>query len=101
MYYQKVYQNRRDLRISIYIEPQSSPPVRNATHLRTFCFLEVIFAFGEIFVNLRVLLQLDYIEDSPKLPRRMQRICGPFVLKTIIMNHFSFRETLCPVPLTH
>ena len=24
----------------------------------------------------------------------MPRICGPFVLKTIILNHFSFRETL-------
>ena len=68
LYYQNVYQKQRDLRISIYIEPQSSPPVRNATHLRTFCFLEVIFAFGEIFVNLRVFLQLDYIEDNPKLP---------------------------------
>ena len=29
----------------------------------------------------------------------MLRICGPFVLKTIIMNHFAFRETLCPLPL--
>ena len=38
---------------------RSSPPVRNETLLRTFCFLEVIFAFLEIFVNQRVLLQLD------------------------------------------
>ena len=38
---------------------RSSPPVRNATLLSTFCFLEVIFAFLEIFVNQRVLLQLD------------------------------------------
>ena len=29
----------------------------------------------------------------------MQRICGPFVVKTIITNHFAFQETLCPVPL--
>ena len=42
-----------------------------------------------------------YIEDSPKLPWGMQRICGPFVLKTIIMNIFAFRETFCPVPLDH
>ena len=52
------------IRTSVFFAVQftlsrSSPSVRNAKHLRTFCFLEVIFAFGEIFVNQRVLLQLD------------------------------------------
>ena len=55
LYSQKFYQNQRILR------------VRKARRLRTFCVLEVFFVFGEIFVNLLVLLQLDYIEDSPKL----------------------------------
>ena len=73
--------------------------MRNATHLRTFCVLEVIFAFGEIFVNQRVLWHLYLHWRQPKLPWGKQRICGPFVLKTIITNHFAFRETLCPVPL--
>ena len=60
-------------------------PVRNATHLRTICFLEFSFAFREIFVSLHVLLQLDLHWDSPKLPWGIQRICGSFVLETIIM----------------
>ena len=33
--------------------------MRNATHLRIFCFFGSYFFFGEIFVNQRVLLQLD------------------------------------------
>ena len=64
---------------------QSSPPVKNATHLRTFCFLDFIYAFWEIFVNQRVLLQLHLHWARPKLPWWMQRIYEPFVLKTIIM----------------
>ena len=31
-----------------FTSSRSSPPVRNVTHLRTFCFLKVIFAFGDI-----------------------------------------------------
>ena len=31
----------------------------------------------------------------------MQRISGPFVLNTIIQNHYAFRETLCPVTPAH
>ena len=65
---------------------KSSPPVTNATHLRTFCFIEFIqYACREIFVNQHVLLLLDLHWNSRKLPWRMQRICEPFVLKTIIM----------------
>ena len=39
------------------------------------------------FVNQHVFLQLDLHEhwDSPKLPWGIQRTCGPFVLKTIII----------------
>ena len=73
---------------------QSSPPVRNATHLRTFCFLDFIFAFREIFVDQHVLLQLDLHWESLKLPWGMKWICGHSDLKTILMNHYAFRETL-------
>ena len=61
---------------------QSSPPVRNATYLRTF-FLEFIYVFREILSTSMFFLLLDLHWDSPKLPWGMQRICGPFVLKTI------------------
>ena len=60
---------------------QSSPPVRNATYLRTF-FFRIYLCLSRDFVNQYVFLVLD-LHDSPKLPWRMQRICGPFVLKTI------------------
>ena len=72
----------------LFAEPftlsQSSPPVRKATHLRTLCFFRIYFAFREIFVNQHVLLQFDLHWDSPKLPWRKQRICGPFVLNTTL-----------------
>ena len=75
---------------------RSSPAVRNATHLRTFCFLEVkLFLPLDRFLSTSVsFCSSIYIEDSPKLPWGMHRICGPFVLKTIIMNYFAFQETL-------
>ena len=59
---------------------RSSPPVRKATYLRTFFF----WIYSRVFVNQHVLLLLDLHWDSPKLPWGMQRICRPFVLKTII-----------------
>ena len=69
-----------------FLLSKSSLPVTNSTHLRTFCFTEFIqYAFREIFVNQHVLLQLDLHWNSRKLPWRMQRMCEPFVLKTIIM----------------
>ena len=37
------------------------------------------------FVNQYVFLLLDLHRDSPKLPWGIQRTCGPFVMKTIIM----------------
>ena len=88
---------------------QSLPPVKNATHLRTFCFLEFISAFRPIyfwfiFVFLSTSMffwLLDLHWDSPKLPWGMQWICGHSDLKTILKNHYAFRETLRPVPLAH
>ena len=63
---------------------QSSPPVRNATYLRTF-FFRIYLCLSRDFVNQHVFLLLDLHWDSPKLPWGMQRICGPFVFQTIIM----------------
>ena len=60
--------------------------------LRTFCFLQCIYAFREIFDNQHVLLQLDLHWNSSKFPWGMHRSWGPFVLKTVIMP--QFRETL-------
>ena len=77
---------------------QSSPSVKNATHLRTFCFLDFIYAFGQIFVNQHVLLQLDVHWASPKLPWGMQRIYQPFVLKTIVMPFKRLPVLLWYVP---
>ena len=60
---------------------QSSLSVRNAMYLRTFHFR----IYSRDFVNQHVFWLLHLHWDSPKLPWGMQRICGPFVLKTIIM----------------
>ena len=65
-----------------FILSQSSPPVRNATYLRTF-FFRIYFCLLREFVNQHVFWLFDLHWDSPKLPWGMQRICGPFVLKTI------------------
>ena len=87
------------IRTSVFFAVQftlsrSSPLVRNAKHFRTFCFLEVILPLEKFLSTNVSFCSSIYIEDSPKLPRGMHRICGPFVLKTIIMNYFAFRETL-------
>ena len=57
-----------------------SPSVRIATHFRTFCFLEL-----RDFVNQHVFLQSDLLGYRPKLTWGMQRVCGHFVLKTIVL----------------
>ena len=54
---------------------QSSPPVSNATYLRTF--FKVYLCFSRDFFKQHVFLLLDLHWDSPKLPWGMQRICGP------------------------
>ena len=83
LYSQTFYQNKRVLRRSIYIEPGWSPPVRNATYLQTF--FRIYLCLSRDFVNKHVFLLLDLHWNSAKLPWGMQRICGPFVLRTIIM----------------
>ena len=51
---------------------QSSPPVRNATYLRTF-FLKFIYVFREILSTSMFCLLFDLLSDSPKLTWGMQR----------------------------
>ena len=63
---------------------RSSPPLQRLQRKKLFLPL-----LGEIFVNQRVLLQLDV---HWRQLNQMQRICGPFVLKTLILNHFSFQR---------
>ena len=92
MYSQNVYQNQRVLRRSIYIQ--------SVLISREECnaFEDILF-FKKLFLPLERFLSTSMpfcsstnIEDSPKLPYMLnsQRICGPFVLKTIIINHFAF-----------
>ena len=50
MYSQNVYQNQRLFRISIYIEPVLISR-EGCNAFEDLLFLEVIFAYGEIFVN--------------------------------------------------
>ena len=88
LYSQTFYQNKRVLRRSIYIEPGWSPPVRNATYLQTF--FRIYLCLSRDFVNKHVFLLLDLHWNSAKLPWGMQRICGPFVLRTIIMPFKRF-----------
>ena len=69
-----------------YTLSQSSAPVRNASYLRTSYFFRIyLICLSGDFVNQHVFLLLDLHWDNPKLPWGMHRICGPFVLKTIIM----------------
>ena len=81
----------------------SSPPVRNATRWRTFRFFTSYFCLWRDFVNQLVsFCSSIYIEDSPNSHDECNEFADPtFVLKTIIINHFAFRETLCPVLLHH
>ena len=60
---------------------QPSPLARKTTHLLTFFFGFIHYACHQIFVNQHVLLHWN----STKLPWGMQRICGLFVLKTIVI----------------
>ena len=57
-----------------FTSSRSSPPVRNATHLRTFCFLKVIFAFEEI------------------LPISSCPFAARFTLKTALNSHEECNE---------
>ena len=114
MYSQNVYQNQRDLRSSIYIEPVlTSCEECEWNALRTFCFLEVIFTRLERFLSTSVsFCSWIYIEDSPKLPWGMQRICGPsswitlsfdrlFVLCQALIRFLYFIQVYIFIPPIH
>ena len=81
LYSQKLYQNQRVLRRSIYIEPNFTS--REECNAFADLFLEFIHDFR--FCQPACFLQLDLHWDSPKLPWGIQRTCEPFVLKTIII----------------
>ena len=65
---------------------RSSPLPRNAT-LRTFFFFRIysLCLSWDFCQPACSSFQLDLHWNSPKLPCGMQRICWPFVLKTIIL----------------
>ena len=69
MYSQNVYQNQRDLRSSIYIEPVlTSREECEWNAFRTSCFLEVIFTRLERRLSTSVSsCSWIYLEDSPRL----------------------------------
>ena len=69
---------------------QSSPPVRNATCLRTFSFLEFIYVFREI-LSTSVFFAARFTSRQPKTPVR-----NPTNLRTFCFEdyHYAFQETL-------
>ena len=74
---------------------RSSPPVRNATHLRTFCFLEVIFAPGEILVNQRVLSAARFtLKTALNYHEQCHEFADLLFYRPSFWIIFSFRETL-------
>ena len=95
LYSQNVNQNQLVLLSSIYMEPVLSSceecnAFEDLLFFRSyFCLLGRFLSLTSVFFCSSI-----YIEVSPKLPLQMQRICGPFVFKTVIINHFAFRETL-------
>ena len=62
-----------------FTSSRSSPPVRNATHLRTYCFSHVVFAFGESLST----------SSCPFAAR--------FTLKTALNSHDECNEFADPV----
>ena len=83
LYSQNVYQNQRALPRSIYIEPVLTS--REECNVFAELFFRIYLYLSRDFVNQYVFLLLDLHWDNPKVPWGMQRIWGPFVLKTIIM----------------
>ena len=82
LYSQNFYQNQHVLPRSIYTEPV----LTSREECNVFADLFLIYlCLSRDFVNQHFFWLLDLHWDSPKLPWEMQRICGPFVLKTIIM----------------
>ena len=69
-----------------WVSPHSpSPSMRIVTHLWTFCFLESIFVFWGILSTSMFFCRSNLLGDRPKLTWGMQRLCGHFVFKTIVM----------------
>ena len=75
-------------------------------------FFSIYFCLLRDFANQHVLLQIDLLWDRPKLMWVKERVCGHFVLKTIVMPfesdtcwsfYFYTSGTLCPILtlLTH
>ena len=54
-----------------------------------------------VYQNQPVLRSSILIETVLTSHEECNEFFGPFVLKTIIINHFAFRGTLCPVPPDH
>ena len=85
----------------------SLPSVRDAMHLRIFWFLEVIFAFGEIFVNQLVsFCSSIYIGDALNSYEKCNKYADllfqrPSLWIILFFDTLAFQETLCPVPLDH
>ena len=84
-----------------FTSSRSSPPERNTTHLTTFCFFGSYCCLWRDFCQPVCPFAARFtLKTTLKSHEESNLICEPFVLKTIIMNHFAFRETLCPVPLS-
>ena len=75
---------------------QSSPPVRNATYLRTF-FLEFIYLFRKILSTSIFFCCSIYIEIS----QNSYEECNEFEDLLFWRLHYAFQETLCSVTLAH
>ena len=81
--FSKLLSEPRVLRRSIYIEPVLT--FREECNVFADLLFRIYLCLSRDFVNQHVFLLLDLYWDSPKLPWRMQWICGPFVFQTIIM----------------
>ena len=82
---------------------RSSSPVRNATHLRTFCFLRSYFCLWRDFYQpacpfaARLTLKTALNSHKAKLPTNLRTFC----FKDHHYESFCLRGTLCPVTLAH
>ena len=82
---------------------RSSPPVRNATHLRTFCFLRSYFCLWRDFCQpactfaAPLTLKTALNSHKAKLATNLRTFC----FKDHHYESFCLRGTLCPVPLAH
>ena len=94
--YQNHLQNHRVLRRSIYILSQTSPPVRNATYLRSF-FQNLFMSLD--FVNQHVFFAARFTLGQPKTPVRNTTNLRTFCF--VDYHNYAFQENLCPMTLAH